>query len=531
MGTNGLWTTVKPVARQINLMHHALASAAQRTASTDQLYTIGIDAYNIMAACVAANPTNPAKTFFYKLANMLYYPVQFIFVWDGSERPKEKRGHRVSATQLWGNVQHLVKAFGFAVWQAPGEAEAELARMAAAGIIHAVLSDDSDSLVFGATSVIRWAKTTDPAATIYVASEISQKLGLTLNGLVLYSILSGNDYDAGLRGCGASMALKIATCTQLADSLVAVCTSQSPEQARNSWSNTFKSWLSENKKNALLGAWHPHFPSIDTLRKIISPAVSDFTPEIIADINRQLHYPPSLVTLSDAYSLVFGGLRGAADVEFGAERLLTFQNCVFEPYIARCLYLPSTRRDRNNPNSIRTPLGHITLADYQRRVTQELHDPANSDFVFTQHQIFFNTNTLVHETTREPLLPASPAEKVSVWIPFLFVQVFDFGDKYIRSDRRQLAGRPSPAAPHPTGSRVLAALDAHTREILDMPSTPSSSKRRMSSAGSGSRKKRPATSLGSKGTKVDAVATSAAAVSTEATPQNGSKLQPYYISD
>jgi Holliday junction resolvase YEN1 len=39
--------------------------------------------------------------------------------------------------------------------QAPGEAEAELAQINKAGLIDAVLTDDVDALVFGATCVLR----------------------------------------------------------------------------------------------------------------------------------------------------------------------------------------------------------------------------------------------------------------------------------------------------------------------------------------------------------------------------------------
>jgi 5'-3' exonuclease len=39
--------------------------------------------------------------------------------------------------------------------QAPGEAEAELAQLNKAGLIDAVVTDDNDALIFGATHVIR----------------------------------------------------------------------------------------------------------------------------------------------------------------------------------------------------------------------------------------------------------------------------------------------------------------------------------------------------------------------------------------
>ena len=41
------------------------------------------------------------------------------------------------------------------ILQAPGEAEAELAFLNRAGLIDAVISDDVDTFVFGATMVVR----------------------------------------------------------------------------------------------------------------------------------------------------------------------------------------------------------------------------------------------------------------------------------------------------------------------------------------------------------------------------------------
>jgi 5'-3' exonuclease len=48
----------------------------------------------------------------------------------------------------------LLLMFGF-LSQAPGEAEAELAQLSKLGKIDAVLTDDVDALVFGATKILR----------------------------------------------------------------------------------------------------------------------------------------------------------------------------------------------------------------------------------------------------------------------------------------------------------------------------------------------------------------------------------------
>ena len=56
-------------------------------------------------------------------------------------------------------------------FQAPGEAEAELAQLNQNGIVDAVLSDDSDTFVFGANTVIR--KYAGHATYVYTANAAS----------------------------------------------------------------------------------------------------------------------------------------------------------------------------------------------------------------------------------------------------------------------------------------------------------------------------------------------------------------------
>jgi len=52
-------------------------------------------------------------------------------------------------------MKNIIDAFGFEWRMAPGEAEAELAYLNRVGVIDAVLSDDVDNFLFGATMVIR----------------------------------------------------------------------------------------------------------------------------------------------------------------------------------------------------------------------------------------------------------------------------------------------------------------------------------------------------------------------------------------
>jgi Holliday junction resolvase YEN1 len=142
--------------------------------------------------------------------------------------------------------------------KASGEAEAELACLIKFGIIDAVLTDDGDALVFGATQIIRrcavlsgfMAQLSTSAlspdltdskdeVTVYTADAISTTAGVpfTRGGILLIALLSGGDYDtvrqpqhlpsilivtayqAGIPGFGASTARGLAQ-RGLGDSLL-----------------------------------------------------------------------------------------------------------------------------------------------------------------------------------------------------------------------------------------------------------------------------------------------------------------------
>ena len=123
-------------------------------------------------ASLGQNPE--LNSLFLKLARLLRTCVLPIFVFDGPGRPPTKHGRKVVPVVPWltQDFQRIIDAFGFCshqvsfhtilcllctheCCQAPGEAEAELAWLNATGAIDAVLSEDSDTFLFGATHVIR----------------------------------------------------------------------------------------------------------------------------------------------------------------------------------------------------------------------------------------------------------------------------------------------------------------------------------------------------------------------------------------
>lgn len=111
----------------------------------------------------------------------------------------------------------MVRLFGFAYHDAPGEAEAECALLQRHGIVDAVLSEDVDTIMFGCTRTIRnWSGEKKSAKPTHVSLyDTSQKAikdrGLDREGMVLVALMSGGDYmPDGIPGCGIKVACEAA---------------------------------------------------------------------------------------------------------------------------------------------------------------------------------------------------------------------------------------------------------------------------------------------------------------------------------
>ncbi|ORX39699.1 hypothetical protein BD324DRAFT_586717 [Kockovaella imperatae] len=161
MGVPGLWDLLRPAATRASL---STLSRDAFLANKNGLraLTIGIDASIwIFHAQVPMYGENPfLRTIFYKITSLLQQPVLPVFVFDGPNKPTHKRNQRVAGQ--FGTADHNSRKFkelldicGLEWWNAPGEAEAELAVMNRQGKIDAVLSDDVDALLFGATCLLR----------------------------------------------------------------------------------------------------------------------------------------------------------------------------------------------------------------------------------------------------------------------------------------------------------------------------------------------------------------------------------------
>ncbi|KAJ7439712.1 PIN domain-like protein, partial [Mycena galericulata] len=239
---------------------------------------------------------NPAvRILFYKLAYLLSLPLRVVFVFDGPERPELKRGARVLAKDHHLNIpfQELILAFGYHFYMAPGEAEADLARLNQTGIIDFVQTVDSDVFVFGAPRVLVIPKKKEDAKNVnlYTLENlfINPDVSLTRGGFLLIALLAGGDYHKvyGVKGCGMGIAHAISR-SDLGDALLQATLQYS--HPTNSLADFLVSWREAlclefaTDPHGYLGRKHPaiaanikgdpSFPDIDVLFAYVHPTTS-----------------------------------------------------------------------------------------------------------------------------------------------------------------------------------------------------------------------------------------------------------------
>ncbi|KAH7300282.1 hypothetical protein KP509_24G054200 [Ceratopteris richardii] len=106
----------------------------------------------------------------------------------------------------------LLHFMGVPSFQAAGEAEAECAVLCKSGKVHAVLSDDMDSLVFGTPKLLRYnwrARARKFPILEFDLMKALQELNLSMDQFIDMCILSGCDYCDTIKGIGPQTALKL----------------------------------------------------------------------------------------------------------------------------------------------------------------------------------------------------------------------------------------------------------------------------------------------------------------------------------
>uniref|UniRef100_A0A8H8CI32 XPG-I domain-containing protein n=1 Tax=Psilocybe cubensis TaxID=181762 RepID=A0A8H8CI32_PSICU len=288
--------TIKEAESRISILSTALD---HRESSGKIAMKLGVDISTLMSECVAAlqGPTISGQFYggalhilFMKMCEFIKYPLTLVFVYDGPGRPLIKRGTnvRVNQSPFWTNPsKDIIRAFGYHIHQAPGEAEAELAMLNRRGLIDGIITNDSDVFVFGAQTVYRTIPTKErhfeDEMIAYTYSHLLD-LGLTSGGLVLFALVCGGDYDcAGLKGFGPSHAHALASCG-FGDQLVKAFQTLSGvalQDFLNHWRTEIKHELLTNshghlhsRSPVLSERLTESFPDLDILDLYLNPLTS-----------------------------------------------------------------------------------------------------------------------------------------------------------------------------------------------------------------------------------------------------------------
>ncbi len=229
---------------------------------------IAIDAFNVLYQFLASirqedgtplmdfkgRPTGHLSGLLYRNARMIENGIKPVFVFDGKppgfkakeiERRKEAKKEAeakwrealdygrieeakkfAQATsrltpEMVAEAKALLTALGIPFMQAPSEGEAQAAHMVKKGLAYASASQDYDSILFGSPRLLRNLSITGkrkvPRQDRYVLvepeeivfDEVLSTLQLEREQVILVGMLSGTDFNEGVKGVGAKTALKI----------------------------------------------------------------------------------------------------------------------------------------------------------------------------------------------------------------------------------------------------------------------------------------------------------------------------------
>lgn len=93
--------------------------------------------------------------------------------------------------------------------QSPHEAESQCAFLNESNLVDYVISDDSDTFLFGDVKVIRNFYKRNRMPQLYSSNTIEEHLSLSRIQLIIFAMLVGCDYTSGIKGIGAVKALSI----------------------------------------------------------------------------------------------------------------------------------------------------------------------------------------------------------------------------------------------------------------------------------------------------------------------------------
>ncbi|KAF2022016.1 PIN domain-like protein [Aaosphaeria arxii CBS 175.79] len=126
-----------------------------------------------------------------------------------AQQKKDRRDADEVTQTMIAECQHLLTLFGLPYITAPMEAEAQCAELVHLGLVDGIVTDDSDTFLFGGTRVYKNMFNAAKFVECYLANDLASEFSLTRDKLIAIAQLLGSDYTTGISGIGPVTALEI----------------------------------------------------------------------------------------------------------------------------------------------------------------------------------------------------------------------------------------------------------------------------------------------------------------------------------
>lgn len=126
-----------------------------------------------------------------------------------TQQKKDRRDADEVSQVMVTECQALLRLFGIPYITAPMEAEAQCAELVKLGLVDGIVTDDSDTFLFGGTRVYKNMFNSNKFVECYVGSDMEKELSLSREQLISLAQLLGSDYTDGLQGVGPVTAVEI----------------------------------------------------------------------------------------------------------------------------------------------------------------------------------------------------------------------------------------------------------------------------------------------------------------------------------
>ncbi|KAK7696315.1 hypothetical protein QCA50_000969 [Cerrena zonata] len=303
------------------------------------------------------------------LGHYISLPLHLIFVEDVPHITKLSR----STQKIWELMKTLVEAFGFHWHTAPIYAITELAHMNKLGFVHAIITDDFRTFLYGADMLIGRLTFTPDTLNHTGASIYQLKSGLSCSSLILIHLLCGHAHLFGNTGWSIEKALEAVRCghdDQLCDSY-----QQFSPADFIAFCPIFRAELEAINDVPRLSS---SFPAGDILATLLSPTVSSkhvlslqlntyrgYTfprAHLLANILKGTALMDTSIHMSICQGLALRLLLDCRDVPWGLRNSLAWSIKHFEPFpedIIRTFNIVTTRITVN-PEAMNTMWMELT---------------------------------------------------------------------------------------------------------------------------------------------------------------------------